>query len=61
MRASNLDIYRGANPLVKQHGELAPLRPVERPYELLDAGRPDGCARGNHLGALGSEYRRNTV
>ncbi len=41
---SNLDTYRSANLLVKQHGEDAPIHAAMRADELLEAGDPDGCA-----------------
>lgn len=39
---TGLDIHRAANPVVKQHGELAPLREAQRADELLEAGDLDG-------------------
>ena len=40
--ASNIDIYRTANELIKQHGEDAPIHAAIRADELLDAGDLDG-------------------
>ena len=37
-----IDIHRAANPLVKQHGEFAPLRAAERAGRLLEAGDVGG-------------------
>ena len=41
---SDLDIYRTANELIKQHGEDAPIHAAMRADELLDAGDMDGQA-----------------
>ncbi len=38
----NLDIYRSANLLVKQHGEDAPIRAAMRADAMLEAGDLDG-------------------
>ncbi len=40
----NLDIYRAANVLVKQHGQDAPIHAAMRADELLEAGDLEGCA-----------------
>jgi hypothetical protein len=41
---SDLDIYRTANILVKQHGEDAPIHAAMRADELLEEGDLDGYA-----------------
>ncbi len=41
---SDLDIYRSANELIKQHGEDAPLHAAMRADELMEAGDMDGRA-----------------
>ena len=41
---SDLDIYRSANELIKQHGEDAPILAAMRADELMDAGDMDGEA-----------------
>ena len=41
---SDLDIYRTANVLVKQHGEDAPIHAAMRADELLEEGDLDGYA-----------------
>ena len=41
---SDLDIYRAANELVKQHGEDAPIHAAMRADELMEAGDMDGQA-----------------
>ncbi len=41
---SDLDIYRAANILVKQHGADAPIRAAMRADELLEAGDLAGLA-----------------
>ena len=40
--ASNLDIYRTANELIRLHGADAPIHAAMRADELLDAGDLDG-------------------
>ncbi len=39
---SDLDIYRTANELIKQHGEDAPIHAAMRADEMLEAGDLDG-------------------
>ncbi len=41
---SDLDIYRTANVLVKQHGEDAPIFAAMRADAMLEKGDLDGCA-----------------
>ncbi len=41
---SDLDIYRSANLLVKQHGEDAPIEVAMRAAAMLDKGDLDGAA-----------------
>ncbi len=41
---SDLDIYRAANELIKQHGEDAPILAAMRADELMDAGDMEGRA-----------------
>ncbi len=41
---SDLDIYRSANELIKQHGEDAPIHAAQRADELLEAGDMEGKA-----------------
>ena len=38
---TNIDIYRTANELIKQHGKDAPTHAAMRAVELLDAGDMD--------------------
>ena len=40
----DLDIYRSAQALVKQHGEDAPIHAAMRADAMLDKGDLDGCA-----------------
>ena len=40
----DLDIYRSANELIKQHGDDAPIHAAMRADELLEAGDLDGQA-----------------
>ncbi len=39
----DLDIYRSANVLVKQHGPDAPIHAAMRADAMLEAGDLDGC------------------
>jgi hypothetical protein len=41
---SDLDIYRSANLLVKQHGEDAPIQAAMRVDAMLEVGDLDGLA-----------------
>ncbi len=41
---SDLDIYRSANLLIKQHGENTPIEAAMRADAMLDKGDLDGCA-----------------
>ena len=41
---SDLDIYRSAQVLVKQHGADAPIHAAMRADALLEAGDLEGCA-----------------
>ncbi len=40
----DLDIWRSANLLVKQHGDDAPIEAAMRADAMLDKGDLDGCA-----------------
>ncbi len=41
---SDLDIYRSANELIKQHGDAADIEAAMRADELMEAGDMDGVA-----------------
>ena len=41
---SDLDIYRSANELIKQHGEDAPILGAMRADELMETGDMEGRA-----------------
>ena len=41
---SEIDIYRAANELIRQHGDEAPIHAAIRADELLEAGDMDGKA-----------------
>ncbi len=41
---SDIDIYRSANELIKQHGEDAPSEAAMRADELMEAGDMEGEA-----------------
>ncbi len=40
----DLDIYRGANVIIKRHGEDAPIHAAMKADALLEAGYLDGLA-----------------
>jgi hypothetical protein len=40
----DLDIYRGANVIIKQYGEDAPIHAAMRADAMLEAGHLDGYA-----------------
>ncbi len=54
----DLDIYRTANVLVKQHGEDAPIQAAMRADELLEAGDLDGLAVWRQIVAAVNEIQR---
>ncbi len=41
---SDLDIYRSAQALIKQHGQDAPIHAAIRADAMLEKGDLDGCA-----------------
>ncbi len=41
---SDLNIYRSANLLIKQHGENTPIEAAMRAGAMLDKGDLNGCA-----------------
>ena len=41
---SDLDIYRSANVIIRQHGEDAPIEATMRADAMLERGDLDGCA-----------------
>ncbi len=41
---SDLDIFRSANPLIRQHGKDAPIHAAMRADAMLEKGDPDGYA-----------------
>ncbi len=41
---SDLDIYRSAQALIKQHGQDAPIEAAMRADAMLEKGDLDGCA-----------------
>jgi len=49
----DLDIYRSANLLVKQHGEDAILEAAKRADQMLDAGDVEGLAVWKRIRASG--------
>ncbi len=41
---SDLDIYRSANVLIREHGDGAALEAAQRAAAMLERGDMDGCA-----------------
>lgn len=41
---ADIDIYRAANELIKQHGDDAPIHAAMRADKMLEAGDLDGLA-----------------
>ncbi len=54
----DLDIYRSANLLVKQHGEDAPIHAAMRADAMLDKGDLDGYAVWKRILAAVKELLR---
>ncbi len=54
----DLDIYRSAQVLVKQHGEDAPIRAAMRADAMLDKGDLDGYAVWRRILRAVEELRR---
>ena len=54
---SDLDIYRTANVLIKQHGQDAPIHAAMRADELLEAGDMDGLAVWKRILRAGEEMQ----
>ena len=44
MTVDDIDVFRSAGALIKQHGDDAPLLAIKRTTEMLDAGDVDGYA-----------------
>ncbi|MCH7775535.1 MAG: hypothetical protein IH878_03200 [Gemmatimonadetes bacterium] len=55
---SDLDIYRSAQVLVKQHGEDAPIEAAMRADKLLEAGDLDGYAVWKRILRAAEELQR---
>ena len=55
---SDLDIYRSANVLVKQHGQDAPIEAAMRADAMLEAGDLDGLAVWRRILRAVEELRR---
>jgi hypothetical protein len=56
----DLDILRGANILIKRHGNDAAIEAAQRADELLAAGDPEGCAVWKRILAAVKELMRTT-
>ncbi len=54
----DLDIYRSANLLVKQHGQDAPIHAAMRADAMLDKGDLDGYAVWKRIVKAVGELRR---
>ncbi len=57
---SDLDIFRSAQVLVKQHGPDAPIEAAMRADAMLDKGDLDGCAVWKRIIKAGAELQRAT-
>ncbi len=55
---SDIDIFRSANILVKQHGEDAPIHAAMRADAMLEAGDLDGYAAWKRILRAVEELRR---
>ena len=55
---SNIDIYRAANELIKQHGEDAPIQAAMKADALLEAGDVEGQAVWKRILAAVDARRR---
>ena len=56
----DLDIYRSANLLVKQHGKDAPIHSTKRASAMLDKGDLDAYAVWKRILRAVEELRRNS-
>ena len=54
----DLDIFRSASVLVKQHGQDAPIQAAMRADELLEAGDLDGYAVWKRIRRAAEELQR---
>ena len=50
MMVDDLDIFRSANELIKQHGDDAPVHSAMRADELMEAGDMEGVAVWKRIG-----------
>ncbi len=57
----DLDIYRSANLLVKQHGEDAPIHAAMRADVMLEAGDLDGYAVWKRILRAVKELQRTEI
>ena len=55
---SDLNIYRSANVLVKQHGADAPIHAAMQADAMLEAGDLDGCAVWKRILRVVEELQR---
>lgn len=55
---SDIDIYRSAHLLVKQHGANAPIQAAMRADELLESGDLDGAATWKRILRAVEELQR---
>ncbi len=54
---SDLDIFRSASLLMKQHGEDAPIQAAMRADAMLEKGDLDGCAMWKRIVKARSDQR----
>ncbi len=55
---SDLDIYRSANVLIREHGEGAALEAAQRADAMLEKGDMEGCAVWKRIVAAVEEIER---
>ena len=54
----DIDIYRSANVLIREHGEDATIEAYQRADQMLNRGDIDGLAVWEHILAAIEEIRR---
>ena len=57
--ASDLDIYRSANVLIREHGEDAAIEAATRADAMLDKGDLDGCVVWKRIVGAVKEIQRS--
>ena len=54
----DIDVYRAANVLIREHGEYATIEAYQRAGQMLDRRDIDGLAVWEHILAAVEEIRR---